>query len=97
MSLSRDIATNEQKNDPTAGSYENKVEIIVVCNRCTDNTAKLAERCGARVIYNEDRCIAKVRNAGINAAKRNTAFCVKTSLSIPQGNLMIWATGSTSN
>ena len=66
-----------------AGSYEGEIEIIVVCNRCTDNTAKLAEQCGARVIYNEDRCIAKVRNAGINAAKRNTAFCVKTSLSIP--------------
>ncbi len=44
-------------------------EIIVVCNRCTDRTAEIAEGCGARVIFNEDRCIAKVRNEGIAAAK----------------------------
>ncbi|WP_295087639.1 glycosyltransferase [Ruminococcus sp.] len=45
------------------------VEIIVVANRCTDRTADIARRYGARVITNEDRCIAAVRNAGIKAAK----------------------------
>ena len=45
------------------------VEIIVVCNRCTDRTEEIARRNGARVIRNEDRCIALVRNAGIEAAK----------------------------
>lgn len=45
-----------------------EVEMIVVCNRCTDRTAELAEKHGAKVIYNEDRCIASVRNAGIAAA-----------------------------
>lgn len=49
--------------------YGGSVEIIVVCNRCTDSTADIAKKCGARVITNEDRCIAKVRNAGIFAAK----------------------------
>ena len=48
--------------------YGGKVEMIVVCNRCTDRTAEIAQSSGARVIYNEDRCIAKVRNAGIAAA-----------------------------
>ena len=48
--------------------YGGKYEIIVVCNRCTDRTAELAEKCGARVVYNEDRCIARVRNEGIRAA-----------------------------
>ena len=43
--------------------------MIVVCNRCTDRTAEIAEKLGARVIFNEDRCIAKVRNTGINAAR----------------------------
>lgn len=42
--------------------------MIVVCNRCTDRTEELAKKNGARVVLNEDRCIARVRNAGIAAA-----------------------------
>lgn len=49
--------------------FGGNVEIIVVCNRCTDRTAELAEKCGARVLLNEDRCIASVRNTGIKAAR----------------------------
>ncbi|MBR1724179.1 MAG: glycosyltransferase [Ruminococcus sp.] len=52
-----------------AGYYGGETEIIVVCNRCTDRTAELAEKHGAKVIFNEDRCIARVRNAGIHAAQ----------------------------
>lgn len=52
-----------------AEQFGGGVEIIVVCNRCTDRTAELAEANGARVVYNEDRCIAKVRNAGIAASR----------------------------
>ena len=49
--------------------FGGRVEIIVVCNRCTDRTAELAKANGARVIFNEERCIAAVRNAGIKAAR----------------------------
>ncbi len=45
------------------------VETIIVCNRCTDRTAELALANGARVVADESRCIATVRNAGINAAR----------------------------
>lgn len=44
------------------------MDIIVVCNRCIDKTANIAKKHGTKVIFNEDGCIAKVRNASIFAA-----------------------------
>ena len=52
-----------------ASAFQDNVEIVVVCNRCTDRTGKIAKKLGARVLTNEDRCIARVRNAGISEAK----------------------------
>ena len=51
-----------------------RVEIIVVANRCTDDTAELAEARGAIVVENEVKCIAAVRNAG--AARARGKFLV---------------------
>lgn len=45
-----------------------RVEVIVVANRCTDRTAAIAEHYGAKVVMNGDKCISAVRNAGIRAA-----------------------------
>lgn len=52
-----------------AKHFRGNVEIIIVCNRCTDRTEEIARKNGARVVRNEDRCIARVRNAGIEAAQ----------------------------
>ncbi len=46
-----------------------KCEIIVVANRCTDKTAKIAKCHGARVIVNDEKCIASIRNAGVKASR----------------------------
>lgn len=46
-----------------------KVEIIVVANRCTDRTAAIAEDYGAKVLINDDKCISSIRNTGVRAAK----------------------------
>ena len=52
-----------------ADHFGRPVEIIVVCNRCTDMTMDLAQANGARTLTNEQRCIAAVRNTGIKAAR----------------------------
>ena len=44
------------------------VEIIVIANRCTDKTCAVAKHYGARVLVNDDKCIAAIRNTGVKAA-----------------------------
>ena len=46
-----------------------RVETVVVCNRCTDDTAGVAERYGARTLVNDDKCISAIRNTGVRAAR----------------------------
>ena len=70
-----------------AKQYAGSVEIIVVCNRCTDRTAAIAEKCGASVILNEERCIAKVRNAGIFAASGEVIVTIDCDNRMTPGTL----------
>ncbi len=64
-----------------------RAEVIVVCNRCTDRTAEIAEKLGAKVILNEDRCIAKVRNAGISAASGEIIVTIDCDNRMTKGTL----------
>lgn len=67
-------AHNEQRHLPAclesirraAASIRCEVEIVVVVNRCTDATETIAETAGAKVVRDDSRCIAAVRNAGVN-------------------------------
>ena len=70
-----------------AEEYGGEVEIIVVCNRCTDRTAELAEAAGARVIFNEDRCIARVRNDGIAAAEGDIVMTIDCDNRMTRGTI----------
>ncbi len=70
-----------------ADVFGGNVEIIVVCNRCTDKTAEIAESLGARVIFNEDRCIAKVRNTGIFAAKGQMVMTIDCDNRMTKGTI----------
>ena len=70
-----------------AKEYGGVVEIIVVCNRCTDKTAFLAAKNGAKVIHNEDRCIAAVRNAGIAAAAGDIIMTIDCDNRMTQGTI----------
>jgi glycosyltransferase involved in cell wall biosynthesis len=44
------------------------VEIIVVCNRCTDRTEAIARMRGCTVVTDESRNLARIRNRGVSAA-----------------------------
>ena len=67
--------------------FPGNTEIIVVCNRCTDRTPDIAEENGAVVLYNEDRCIAKVRNDGISAAKGKIIVTIDADNRMTKGTL----------
>ena len=67
--------------------FSGNTEIIVVCNRCTDKTSEIAKENGAVVLNNEDRCIAKVRNDGIRAAKGEIIVTIDADNRMTQGTL----------
>lgn len=70
-----------------AGEFPGNTEIIVVCNRCTDRTADIAKDNGAVVLFNEDRCIAKVRNEGIRAANGKIIVTIDADNRMTKGTL----------
>lgn len=70
-----------------AKCYGGSVQIIVVCNRCTDRTADIAQKHGAKVIINEDRCIAKVRNEGIFAASGDVIVTIDCDNRMTRGTI----------
>ncbi len=67
--------------------FKGNVETIVVCNRCTDRTAEIAKKNGAVVVFNEDRCIAKVRNDGIAVAKGKIIVTIDADNRMTRGTL----------
>ncbi|MBQ8079888.1 MAG: glycosyltransferase [Oscillospiraceae bacterium] len=72
----------------TAAQYAGlTAEIIVVCNRCTDRTQEIAEKCGARVLANAERCIASVRNTGIRAARGKVIVTIDCDNRMTRGTL----------
>ena len=45
-----------------------KVEIIVILNRCTDGTEQIAQRHGCRIVHEDAKNLAAIRNAGVAVA-----------------------------
>jgi len=51
-----------------AAAYPGQVEIIVVLNRCTDSTEQIAREHGARIVIDDSRNLAMIRNTGAVSA-----------------------------
>ena len=71
----------------SASKFKGKVEIIVVCNRCTDRTEQIALENGAVVVKNEERCIARVRNEGIRAARGKIIITIDCDNRMTKGTI----------
>ncbi len=67
--------------------FGGETEIIVSCNRCTDSTEAIARENGAVTVTNEDRCIARVRNAGIEAASGEIIVTIDADNRMTPGTL----------
>ena len=69
-------ARNEERDLPAclasiqaaAKPFPAQVEIIVALNRCTDRTEQIALEHGAKVVHEDARNLAKIRNAAARAA-----------------------------
>jgi len=69
-------ARNESKSigaclhsiEDASHGYPGEVEIIVVLNRCTDSTESIALASGVKVVVDNSRNLAKIRNAGARSA-----------------------------
>lgn len=71
----------------SANKFKGNVEIIIVCNRCADKTEQIALESGAVVVRNEDRCIAKVRNSGIKAARGKVIITIDCDNRMTKGTI----------
>ena len=49
--------------------YPGETEVIVVLNRCTDATERIARERGAIIARDDSRCLSRIRNAGARVAR----------------------------
>ncbi|MCQ2468221.1 MAG: glycosyltransferase [Ruminococcus sp.] len=64
-----------------------RVQIIVVANRCTDRTAAIAKNYGAEVLANDEKCIASIRNTGVKAALGNIVVTIDADSTMSKNSL----------
>lgn len=77
-------AHNEEKYLPkcldsisvAASKIEFPIEIIISLNRCTDQTEDIAKRYGAISIHEDEKNIARIRNAGVNIATGDVVITI---------------------
>jgi len=70
-----------------AAPYPGLVEIIVVLNRCTDGTERIARAAGVRVVYEDSKNLSKTRNVGA-AASKGTVLLTLDADSLLSANLL---------
>ena len=88
-------AHNEEKYLPgcldsiarAAGYCGEAVEIVLASNRSYDATEAIAKGAGAKIVIENDKNLAKVRNAGVNAATGDIIITIDADSRMPEDAL----------
>ncbi|HXY33004.1 MAG TPA: glycosyltransferase [Planctomycetaceae bacterium] len=88
-------ARNEEKFLPAclesiaaaSAPYPGEVEIIASINRCTDRTEEIARAAGAKIVHEDARNIARVRNAAAHAATGEILVTIDADSRMSRGML----------
>lgn len=59
-----------------AAEIDEPVEHIVVLNRCDDHTEEIAQQYDCRIVHEDARCLARIRNAGVAAARHEIVVTI---------------------
>ncbi|MGO8689296.1 MAG: glycosyltransferase [Thermoguttaceae bacterium] len=89
-------ARNEEKYLPgclesirtAAAALPAAVEIVVALNRCTDRTEEIALAAGAKIVRDDSRCMARIRNAAARAARGEVIVTIDAD-SRMSGNMLL--------
>jgi glycosyltransferase involved in cell wall biosynthesis len=68
--------------------YPDQVEVIVVLNRCTDQTEAIAHSSGARIVREDARNLARIRNAGARSAVGEILLTIDADSTMSHGTLV---------
>jgi glycosyltransferase involved in cell wall biosynthesis len=68
--------------------YPGEVEIIASINRCTDRTEEIARAAGAKIVHEDARNIARIRNAGAQAATGEILITIDADSRMSRGMLV---------
>ena len=63
------------------------VELIVVCNRCTDRTEEIARARGAGIVHEDARNLSCIRNAGARQARGDIIVTIDADSRMAAGTL----------
>lgn len=70
-----------------AAPYPGEVETIVVLNRCRDGTERIAVGAGARIVREDAKCLARIRNAGAREAMGEILVTIDADSRMPENML----------
>jgi glycosyltransferase involved in cell wall biosynthesis len=67
--------------------FKREIEIIVVLNRCTDNTENIALKYGSKIVRNNSKNLAKIRNAGAKKASGEILITIDSNSQMSENML----------
>jgi glycosyltransferase involved in cell wall biosynthesis len=67
--------------------YPGEVEIVVAINRCTDRTEEIAQAAGVKIVHEDARNIARIRNAAVAAASGEILVTIDADSRMSRGML----------